>query len=599
MTGTLAHRGPDDVRFFEQPGVGLGFRRLAIVDVESGAQPFFNEDKTIVAVCNGEIYNCRELQKLLEKKGHQFYTRSDVEVLPHLYEEYGEVFVEHLRGMFAFALLDCKKWLLLLGRDRLGMKPLYYTQEKEILYFASELKSLLVVGGKREVSLEALYDYCTFGYVPPGKGIFKAFPQLPPAHILRVSEGGCTARKYWGVSRQSFFQGRKEEAAELLRERLRDAVSAHLLSDVPVGLLLSGGLDSSVVLALASQVSSQPLQVFTVGFDVSSYNELPYAQKAAEHFGVRLHTERVSSKSLESFQRALRVLDEPLADPSVVPTHIIAQCARKQVKVVLSGDGGDELFGGYTWLQKEVLLRFFRNLPLPWSVLRPIFTHAPQGNAVGFLDRLGRFLYDLSAPPLDGYLRRITSFPKGLLSRLLVPEIQRELYGYDPQAPLRAIFQEEDSFFDACLRADREFYLPGDILTKVDRMSMDQSLEVRPPFLDHSLVEFCVQLPFSMKMEGLKSKVLLKRAFQKVLPPEILRQRKHGFAVPIADYFRTFLKDWLKEMLTPVKTPFFNPFFVQELIRAHLAKERDFSYPLWSILAFETWYRQFVLGESL
>jgi asparagine synthase (glutamine-hydrolysing) len=588
MTGALAHRGPDAEGFLIDGPLALGVRRLSIIDLKTGHQPLANEDKSIWVVFNGEIYNYRELTEVLLARGHRFATASDTEVLVHLYEEYGEHCVRWLRGMFAFAIWDQRERSLFLARDRLGIKPLYYADTPWGLAFASELKAIaLCPWVSRAVSPDALFAYLQYGYVPDPLTICEGVRKLPPGHTLTVAEGRAGApRRYWDPAR--FFRNgsapaREEEAAEALWARLESAVRSHLVSDVPVGAFLSGGIDSSTVVAIMAQEASGPIQTFSVGFREAGYNELPYARRVAEFFGTEHHELVVEADDLAVLEDVLSALDEPFADPSAIPTYLVSQLARQHVTVVLSGDGGDELFAGYDRYLVDHRRRYFgmfgdAGLGGP---LRRASDALPEGTP-------GKnYLYNLSLPRMERYLDTISLFPARAISNLLEPELIRSAPSLDAARAAGEGLDPLSRLQDFDLRT----YLPGDILTKVDRMSMANSLEARVPLLDHPLVEFACGVPARLRLRSGQTKYLLKRALTGRVPEEIVTRPKQGFAVPLESWFSDRLSGFFRDQLgdaSRLASVGFRLASVRALLELHERKRRpDHCRQLWGLVVLD------------
>jgi asparagine synthase (glutamine-hydrolysing) len=521
----------------------MGMRRLSIIDLAGGDQPMANEDGTIWVVFNGEIYNYRELTSELRGRGHRFATASDTEVLLHLYEEHGERCVEHLRGMFAFAVWDAPQRTLLLARDRLGIKPLYFAATPQGLLFGSELKALLQSPWlSRRIDRQGLLAYLQYGYVPDPETILEAVAKLPPGHTLRVQDGRPAApRRYWEAT--SFFQVKEPqldevEASERLWSQLEAAVRSHLVSDVPVGAFLSGGLDSSTVVSLMARASNRSIKTFSVGFREDQYNELPYARQVAEWCETEHHELLVEPSDLKVLDELLSGFDEPFADSSAIPTYLVSRLARQHVKVVLSGDGGDEIFAGYERYrvdQRRRHLGLIGDLHLG-GPLRALSAALPVG-------RGKNLLYNLSLSRISRYLDSLSLFPARSLPSLLgsrdfIKALRVEALaeaGLDPLSRLQDL--------------DIKTYLPGDILTKVDRMSMANSLEARVPLLDHCLVEFACGLPVDLRLRDGVGKYLLKRTLRGRVPPELLTRRKQGFGVPLESWFSGSIRSFFRDQL--------------------------------------------------
>src|SRR5438445_3062531 len=552
MNDSLRHRGPDDEGFHLEGPVGIGMRRLSIIDLKTGDQPITNEDRSVWVVFNGEIYNYRELTAELLAKGHRFATASDTEVLVHLYEEYGEECVRRLRGMFAFAIWDRSRGTLFLARDRLGIKPLYYAETPKGFVFASELKAIVRSPWvSRQLSQRALRAYLQYGYVPDPLSILEGVAKLPPAHTLSIRKGRADApRSYWHSTvyfQDAMAPSQEQETGEALWARLQDAVRSHLVSDVPLGAFLSGGVDSTAVVAIMAQELGVPIKTFSVGFREEGYNELPYARRVAEWFGTEHHELLVEPGDLGVLEDVLSALDEPFADASAIPTYLVSKLAKQHVKVVLSGDGGDELFAGY---DRYVVDHRRRHLGLLGDaglgrVLRVLSAALPEG-APG-----KNYLYNLSLPRLERYLDSISLFPARALGGLLEP----------------AVVHHESSFATALAAGDGldplsrlqdldlNTYLPGDILTKVDRMSMANSLEARVPLLDHPLVEFACGLPADLRFRAGQTKHLLKRTLRGRVPEEVLTRPKHGFGVPLEVWFTERLPGSFQDHLGDSRRP--------------------------------------------
>ena len=596
MCDVIRHRGPDDEGVYSEGGVGLGMRRLSIIDLSTGHQPIHNEDSTVWVVFNGEIYNYRELRRELEAAGHRFYTSSDTETIVHAYEEWGERSFARLRGMFGIALWDGRSRTLLLARDRAGIKPLHYTEHAGRLYFASELKSLIAAGAvTREIDLGALDHYLSFQYAPRDRAIFKGVKKLPPGHYLRWSQGQAEVRQYWRIRSAEPFDGPADEAARALEAVLEDAVRSHMVSDVPLGAFLSGGVDSSVVVGLMARSSTRPVKTFSIGFDEPQFNELDYARTVAHHFGTDHHEFVVRPDALGILDRLIDHFDEPFADPSAIPTWYVSEIARRHVTVVLSGDGGDELFGGYDRYLPHPRVARFDSLPLPGKravagALWPWLPHGFRGK---------NFLRHVSRTDNGRYLDSIAFFH---------PDEKRALYSGDLRgAMLQAraedmLAQHFEPFaalpaHSRMMRFDFETYLPEDVLTKVDRMSMAHSIESRVPLLDNEVIEFASAIPASYKIANGRRKHILKEAARRLLPPSILDRKKQGFGVPLGVWFRGGLTDVFSDVLrspTARQRGYFEWAFVNRLIEEQLSGKRDHTWQLWQLLVFELWHRRYI-----
>jgi asparagine synthase (glutamine-hydrolysing) len=596
MNDSLIHRGPDEEGFFISGNVGLGMRRLSIIDVERGHQPIFNEDRSVCVVCNGEIYNYTELRDLLEKRGHIFRSKSDVEVITHLYEEKGDDFVADLRGMFAIAIYDLNKKELILARDRLGIKPLYYTLQHGEFLFASELKALLKYPDlDKTISYKALSDYLTLLYVPSPETIFENIYKLPPAYILKFRDGDVNLRQYWELDYSKHRERKSEYYVESLSALLNESVKMHLMSEVPLGAFLSGGLDSSTIVALMSCCSSTPVKTFSVGFGVAGFNELKYANLVAEKFNTEHHEINISPEVISLLPNVVRHFDEPFADSSAVPTYLISEFARRQVTVCLAGDGGDELFAGYGWTRRQKFIEDYRRLPRSLRMIiertlvnKDYFSDRSNRN----FDKFRRFLFDAAMPIEKSFMRRKSCFTETMKRSLLKDNILKKIDNYDSVSQILPYFSNNiENNIEKLLFLDTKMYLPDDCLCKVDRMSMFHSLEVRVPFLDHKIVEFVSSLPFSCKMRGISSKYLLKRVMEKDLPRQILKQRKLGFTMPLNRWFRDDLSNYAKQLLNNgcKLSGFINIGYVKWLIKEHNDNNQDFGSQIYALVVLELW----------
>lgn len=598
MCGVIKHRGPDDQGILVRGCLALGMRRLSIIDLESGHQPLSGCDDRVTVVFNGEIYNYRELQKKLEALGHLFHTNSDTETIVHAYEEYGAKCVDHLRGMFAFALWDESAQKLFIARDRAGKKPLYYSlTSKSTLVFASELKSLLEHPEiERETNIDALDAYLSFGYVPDPLSIFRGIEKLPPGHHLSFVNGHVVVEQYWDFNYAPTEIRKEADYIDELRALLEEAVRMRLVSDVPLGAFLSGGIDSSAIVGFMSRASSHPVKTFSIGFEEDSYNELKFARVAAKHFGADHHEFIVTPDICDVVDELVWHFDEPFADPSAIPTYMVSKLARQYVTVVLSGDGGDELFGGYTRYQIDRKRSKLSRLPrvVRERVMRPVSASLPHG-------AWGRnYLRNVSLDPLERYIDSISIFTElnklSLYTNELKRKVAHEPIGASMFRGYAATVATGDAL-DSLLYLDSKTYLPGDILTKVDRMSMATSLEARVPFLDHKLIEFVTRIPASLKMKGLETKYIFKRAMRGIVPDEILERPKQGFGMPLQEWINSQLRGRIHETLTEQRTRergLFEPAYVDVLLDEHERGRRDHAPALWSLLMLELWHRTFV-----
>lgn len=607
MNNTMVHRGPDGRGIFVSSGVGLGHRRLSIIDLESGKQPMGNEEGSIQVVFNGEIYNFGELRKSLKDKGHRFRTRSDTESIIHGYEEWGERFVERLRGMFAIALWDSREQKLMLIRDRLGKKPLYYSLAKNRLLFASELKAFLADSSiPREIDPAAVDAYMSFGYVPSPLSIFKSIRKLPPAHYAVCTRKGFAVREYWRLAMNGEAPLHKEEdLLDQLSSIFHEAVKIRMISDVPLGAFLSGGIDSSLVVAAMSDLQDpQPVKTTSIGFADGRFNELEFARVMATHCKTD-HTEFVVDPNAVSvLEDIVWHLDEPFADSSAIPTYYVSKMARQKVTVALSGDGGDEVFAGYVkrYSMNRVEDRIRKILP---RQLRSCAAFAsrmyPQSNRLPRPLRLKFFLRNISHTLEEAYFRDMSFyFTPEMKHRLYRPEYAAETGDPAPFSFLQTHFDTNRNP-DVTTRVqyvDIKTYLPEDILVKVDRMSMAHSLEVRSPLLDHKLIEFAGTLSSSLKLRGGDSKYILKKSMAHRLPQKILSRGKQGFSVPLAGWLRGELREFAEQTLFSsrrISREYFSNVCIEKIWNSHLSGAQDNASQLWALVMLELWHRKFCL----
>jgi asparagine synthase (glutamine-hydrolysing) len=600
MTDTLVHRGPDDEGIQTRGNVGLGMRRLSIIDLSSGAQPIYNEDHTVAVVFNGEIYNFLELRKELEGRGHQFRSHSDTEVIVHLYEEMGADCVTRLRGMFAIALYDTKRDSLLLARDRLGKKPLFYAQRAGRLFFGSEIKALLAAAPElAEVDTEGVLQFFYFGYISDPHSAFREIRKLPPGHLAEYVGGKIHVRQYWDLPRYGDTDPGSDEAClEEMERRLTQAVRMRLISDVPLGALLSGGVDSSIVVALMARESSAPVKTFSIGFRKADFNEAEYARLVAKRFSTDHHELIVDPDINEVLNHLTSMMEEPFGDSSMIPTYCVSQMARQHVTVALSGDGGDELFAGYDRYMVNLKRRRFEVIP-SWvgHVYRNhVYPHLPS-------DVKGRKLaWNITLPARDRYLDGLSFLPvlhreRSLFSDEFVAHARRCT---DPLRQFERYYDEAPASdeLSRLMYLDTKTYLAGDILTKVDRMSMATSLEMRSPILDHVFVEWVAALPVKYKFRDGTRKFLFKKLAERLgVPGEILRRRKQGFSLPLVHWMRNELKDGLLQGLQEPRTMqrgYFKAESVRVILDEHFRGRRDHSGVLWMMLVFELWHRNFL-----
>ncbi len=604
MVRTLHHRGPDEEGSITMNGVGLGMRRLAIVDLAGGQQPILNETGDIKIVANGEIYNFRDLQQQLEGLGHRFHSRnSDIEVLVHAYEQWGTDFLPRLRGMFALAIWDGRTRTLIAARDRAGEKPLYWTQTPRGLLLASEVKALLV---RPEVSRTldpvALDQFLTYEYVLAPRTILAGVQKVPAAHFLRYHDGEVSVHRYWDVGEVPLRAWRDDEAAEALRAALQQAVTRQLMADVPLGAFLSGGIDSSTLVGLMSRASSQPVNTFSIGFSDGTYNELPYAREVAALFHTH-HRERTVSPNLdELFERLVVHLDEPFADTSLFPTFAVSEMAREHVKVVLSGDGGDELFGGYDTYQAQAMAARLgwmgdRLMPALAGVAAAL---PPTEKKKGLVNKVKRFSAGAAAAPADlGHYRWMVYLGARNKARLYAPALRGALAGSDVYAPVREALGRfgQDDALNRQLYADLCLYLADDILVKVDRMSMATSLETRAPFLDGDVMELAFSMPGRLKIRNGERKWILKQAVRGLLPESILSRRKEGFSIPMKNWLRRELQPLMRDLLAPERVArrgLFDAAAVTALVDDHVAGRENHAHTLFPLMVFERWATEYL-----
>jgi asparagine synthase (glutamine-hydrolysing) len=594
MCNVLEHRGPNDEGFYINGNVGFGMRRLSIVDLENGHQPVNNEDGTVHVVMNGEIYNFRELRAELESKGHFFYTECDTEVIVHLYEEYGADCVQKLRGMFAFALWDEPRKRMLVVRDRLGKKPLYYGTFAGRLAFASELKSLLQLPEvDRELNWASVGHLFSFLSTPAGESIIQGVHKLPPGHMMLLEAGKVpNITRYWDVEFKADYSQTEEQCAERLQELLMESVRIRMACDVPYGAFLSGGLDSSAVVAMMARQSSSPIKTFSIGFTEPQFNEAPYAKRVARVFGTEHHELILEPDVLGIIDDLVWYLDEPFGDSSAIPTYMVSKLAAQHVTVALSGDGGDELFAGYDRYVVEQKERRYRHIP---SAVRNLLGAVGSRMAEGMKGR--NFLRHIALDGVDRYLDASNLFNGDEKRSLFRPEIAEQTIQDDPLRELAISLEKKGTHWLSALQyMDIHHYLPQDILTKVDRMSMAHSLETRSPLLDHKLVEYAATIPPEYKLRDGSTKHILKKAMRGILPDTIIDRRKQGFAVPLGIWFRGELTDFVHDLLlseTSRARKIFNSDYIEKLLAMH-HRGRQLDLQLWTLVSFELWCRRFL-----
>ncbi len=599
MCNRIVHRGPDDEGIFVEDGAGLGMRRLSIIDLSSGHQPVFNEDRSAWIVFNGEIYNFPELRPELERRGHRFYTKTDTEVIIHLYEEMGADCVQKLRGMFGLAIYDKQKRKLILARDRLGKKPLHYALVDGSLYFGSEIKSILAVAPElAEVNSQALLEYLYYGYVPDPITAFTAINKLPPGHLLEFENGDIQIRQYWDLPQYgTHVPQSEEECLEELEHRLFEATRIRLISDVPLGAFLSGGTDSSTVVALMARASAGPVKTFSIGFTKNDFNEADYARIVARKFATDHHEMVLEPDVVQTVEQLTSSLEEPFGDSSMLPTYYVSQMARRHVTVVLSGDGGDEIFAGYDRYRIHSDRRFFEYVP-EWArrfyrnQVFPLLPHTMRGR---------KFSYNVSLPWRERYVDGLSFVPAFERDAPLLSDDFRQVLreSDDPQNVLLRYFAKAPAHdpLSELLYVDAKTYMVADILTKVDRMSMLNSLEVRVPILDHQFIEWVTGLPPEWKLRGRKQKYILRKLAERVgVPRQVLDRPKQGFALPLVHWMRNELKEMLMILLEPrtLQRGYFEASSIRKLMNDHLSGRRDSSARIWRLLMFELWHRNFL-----
>ncbi|HBB89334.1 MAG TPA: asparagine synthase (glutamine-hydrolyzing) [Blastocatellia bacterium] len=603
MCTAIRHRGPDDDGFYFNGSVGLGMRRLSIIDVKGGQQPIHNQDRSAWIVFNGEIYNYLELRAQLEKLGHVFYTNSDTEAIIHAYDQYGKDCPKHLRGMFAFAIWDERTQELFLARDRVGKKPILYAHVKGQLVFGSEFSALLQhpdIG--KDIDFGALNHYMSFLCVPAPLTAYQAIRKLEPGHSLSYRKGEITIERYWQPDFSHKVDIDEQEAGEQAIKVLRDAVKVRLMSEVPLGAFLSGGIDSSAVVALMSEESSAPVKTFSIGFEEQDFSELHHARRVAAHVGADHHEFIVRPDALEVLPILVEHYGEPYADSSAVPTYYVARETRKHVTVALNGDGGDESFAGYERYAAMRLAETYHRIPavLRDKLLRQAIDLMPSSESKrSRLRDVKRFVEAASLPKAERYLRWVSVFNSQAKEDLYTENFKRQTRAHPASGIIDPWFARANGsgVVDTALLADIMTYLPNDLLVKVDIATMANSLEARSPFLDHHVIEFAASLPEKYKLRGLTTKYLLKKVLKQLLPAENLTRRKMGFGVPIGHWFRGKLQPFLRETIlseSALKRGLFKPEAVKRMVELHTRSERDYSPQLWTLLMLELWFQRFI-----
>jgi asparagine synthase (glutamine-hydrolysing) len=596
----IRHRGPDQEGVFCEEGITLGFRRLSIIDLsEQGNQPMGNEDGSVQLVFNGEIYNFLELRKILLEKGHLFRGHSDTEVIVHAYEEWGQDFLSHLQGMFGLGLWDRNRKTLILARDRLGIKPLYYYFQQGRLAFASEIKSLLKIPDlKTGVNLQALYYYLGYEFVPGPLTMFEGIRKLEPGRYLVFSDQRLTEKSYWDLKPPDTTLT-PEDAVGAMKDLLEDTVRRHLISDVPLGVFLSGGLDSSTLVALMRRLGVDPLRTFSIGYPDPSFSELPYAQMVADRFETKHTVLMIPEVTLEDLEAAVWHLDEPMTDLSALPLYLVCREARQHVTVCLSGEGGDEIFAGYDRFKASKADAYYRMLPA-WvrdNLIYPVVEKLPdQPQKKGAVNMLKRFI-EGSHLPLEGGHLRWQYFSSSDQDAQLFNSAFKDQVAMDPFVPLREL-RKKGGFknrIDEEVYIDLRFSMPDSVLMKVDKMSMAHALEIRVPFLDHKFVEFTASLPGDWKLKGFRTKAIFREALKDLLPKEIVWRGKQGYSLPIKNWLREGLKEPLTTVLheSPVIRTFMNRPYIERLMGEHMARTHNHNHILWALLNFCLWHNRF------
>ena len=604
MNRAITHRGPDDDGFYFHENAALAMRRLSIIDLAHGKQPIHNHDRTKWIVFNGEIYNYQQLREDLDRRGHEFYTNSDTEAIVHLYDEYGADCVRHLRGMFAFAIWDETDKSLFVARDRVGKKPLLYShQPNGDLIFGSEFQALLAHPSvSREVDSEAIDSYLSYLCVPAPQTAFKQIRKLEPAHWLRWKDGRIETKRYWQPDFSKKIKISEIEAEEETLRILRESTKLRMIAEVPLGAFLSGGVDSSTVVALMAQESSQPVKTFSIGFEEQDFSELKYAKRVAEHVGAEYHEFIVKPDAMEVLPTLVEHYGEPYADSSAIPTYYVSKETRKYVTVALNGDGGDESFAGYERHAAMRLAETYHRLP---RVLRKALIEKPI-NLVPTSEiqksrvrDVKRFLQAANLPRTERYFQWMSAFNREVKKELYTEDFSRRIAANNPSDVLEKWFAKANGagILDTTLLTDQMTYLPNDLLVKVDIASMANSLEARSPFLDHELIEFAASLPEKIKARRFETKSFLKKIAARLVPKEVVYRRKMGFGVPIGKWFRTDMKDFVRQVLLSEKSltrGIVRREMIEKYVREHTSAERDHAFQLWTLLMLELWFERFI-----
>lgn len=607
MNDALTHRGPDDAGHHIFGHVGIAMRRLSIIDLATGHQPMFSDDKSIAVVFNGEIYNFKEIRSDLIKKGYSFRTHSDTEVFIHAYQEYGDSFIERFNGMFGFAIWDDRQKRLLLGRDRIGVKPLYFYKDSHIFAFASEIKALMQYPEiSREVNPTGLSQFLTFEYTMAPQTMLKNVYKLKPGHLLVVKDNQVAEKIFWKprVQKKDWTE---DDAIRALRSELSKAIQRRLISDVPLGAFLSGGVDSSIIVGLMSQMQSKPVKTFSIAFEDKSYDESSYARLVANKFKTDHHEFKLEVNPANFLDDFVRYLDEPVGDVSLFPTFLVSRAARSHVTVSLSGDGGDELFGGYDTYLANRMARTYQRVVPAWgqrAMAAVAQQLTPREAKKGFVNRVKRFTEGLNQPAGIQQYRWMTFLNQIERNQLFSRDFQAQFKNDEVYSPLIEKFVLADPSWEPLAQqswVDIQVYLPEDILAKVDITSMDNSLEVRVPFLDFNMVELALSFPDKFRINGSERKYILKKAFEDILPKDILTRKKEGFSIPLKNWIKNELKSAMMDILDPREIReqgFFNWNYIQKLIEQHHQGIQNHAHKLWCLMVFQMWHRKFINGKN-
>ncbi|MDX9702454.1 MAG: asparagine synthase (glutamine-hydrolyzing) [Candidatus Auribacterota bacterium] len=606
MNSTMSHRGPDESGFFIDNFFGLGHRRLSIIDLSTGKQPMCNEDESIWIAFNGEIFNFMELKHQLESNGHRFKTNSDTEVIIHLYEQYGDRSVEKLQGMFAFALWDKNQQKLFIARDRIGIKPLYYFFDGRVFLFGSEIKPILAYGKNipLDMDYQAIHDYLTFGFIPGEKSIFKHIRKLESAHTLSISKSLPVPKitEYWDISFADKTDVTEHQLIEQILEHLKNTVQSHLISDVPLGSFLSGGIDSSAVAAMMATIVKDPIKTCSIGFDHQNFSELPYAREVAKLYKTDHSEYIVTPDALNILDTILYYYDEPFADTSALPSYYLSKMTREKVTVALSGDGGDENFAGY----RRYIFDLFENRVraiMPKFVRKPFFSMLgavyPKADWLPQVFRAKTTFQNLALDPFDAYFSSVSVYPEIFLKKILNRDFLASLDGYSSQGIMKKYFEKADSDhpLDKIIYTEIKTLLPDDYLVKVDRASMANSLEVRVPLLDHKFMEFAATIPAEKKLNGFSTKYIFKKALKKFLPDTILYRKKQGFEMPIDGWIRKELKNPFHDVLFADNSFISNIIdktYLEKIWQQHQSGVKLYGNNLWLIFILESWHKKYI-----